>query len=105
MSGGPGMICVPATLKICAVPTVIWMPVVTGIQITVGTAQIFSVAGTQIIPGPPDITNSSASGTDLADTDDFVYSEPTAAVSPFDRCLQDERSGDTLQFSSFTGRY
>src|SRR5262249_16375784 len=53
-------------------------PVVTGIQITVGTAQIFSFNGSNLTPGQADLTNDPAQGPDLADTDDFIYSEPVA---------------------------
>src|SRR5262249_55871265 len=52
-------------------------PVITRIQITVGTAQIFSLGGTTVTPGPADITND-AGGADLAVTDDFIYAEPAA---------------------------
>lgn len=55
-------------------------PFVTSLRLTVGTAQIFSFNGTTVTPGPADITIDPVNGADLADTDDFVYSEPTVAA-------------------------
>jgi hypothetical protein len=65
-------------------------PIITNVEITVGEAQIFSVNGNTVIPGPKDITLDPINGKDLADTDDFVLSEPVPCdMTPQLLTLQD----------------
>jgi len=70
-------------------------PQVTNVEIIPGTAAIFSFNGTTVTTGPPE----NLPTTDLAVTDDFVYSEPVANLQapcvPSDSILcLDDQTGD-----------
>lgn len=57
---------------------VLWpKAVVSRVTLTPGRKPIFSVTGSGIVSGPPDISKNSYKGVDLAVTDDFIYAEPT----------------------------